>query len=251
MPGSVSHGEFDFDLAGAVIDQLVEAFAKLDIGRLERTVLLSVDAGHGIYELYLGRELVYVGCAVELRNRLLQHHDKLSGRKNLHLETMGFKCLSVDQAWVQVTHEKQLIEHHTGCAWNKSGFGNHDYGRDRDTTRPSRFDESYPIYELWSCDTVGAGKREANSLLRAIKAALPYTFRYETDQPQGGSTKGSTKYNGLEVHVPRPAMPAQELLREVVNQFPPGWQATFFPGHVILYEEDRRYADSVVELRRL
>jgi len=36
-------------------------------------------------------------------------------------------------------------------------------------------------------------------------------------------------------------MPADELLACVAKQFGPGWQATAFPSHLILYEENRSY----------
>jgi hypothetical protein len=240
--------KFDFDLAGAVIGQLVEAFGKLGVGALAPAVLNDVDAGNGIYQLHYDEQLVYIGSAKRVRARLLQHHEKLSGRKNIDLSNAGFKCLFVDRAWVQVTHERQLLEHHADCRWNQSGFGNHDYGRDRDTTRPNWFDLTYPINELWECRTVTEGAWEARKLLLAIKDELPYTFRFETDSPKRWRD-GSTSYNGRTISVSRPGMPAKELLQEIVTQFPPGWQATLFPGHMILYEENRRYPHSFAELR--
>jgi len=36
-------------------------------------------------------------------------------------------------------------------------------------------------------------------------------------------------------------MNVKELLELIVVTFPGGWQATFFPGRVILYEEERDY----------
>lgn len=249
VPSRTPYGDFDFDLAGAVIDQLVGAFGELGIGPLDPPSLRSVDAGYGIYQLYLDTQLVYIGSAVKLQKRLLEHHRKLSGRKNIDQSKVGFKCLSVDRAWVQVTHERQLIEHSPGCDWNGKGFGNHDYGKERDNTKPQVFDQTYPINERWRCAAVTAGEWEANDLLVAMKEELPYTFRYQTDSPQGGWRKGSAAYNGLRVTVPHPGMPAIDLLREIVRQFPAGWQAIIFPGHMILYAENRDYTHSIDVVR--
>jgi len=35
-------------------------------------------------------------------------------------------------------------------------------------------------------------------------------------------------------------MPARDLLRLIVGRLP-GWQATVFPGHMILYRETKAY----------
>jgi hypothetical protein len=45
--------------------------------------------------------------------------------------------------------------------------------------------------------------------------------------------------------VPAGGIPAAELLRLVVEELP-GWQATSFPSHVILYPADRLYAHGIV-----
>jgi hypothetical protein len=47
-------------------------------------------------------------------------------------------------------------------------------------------------------------------------------------------------YQGLMVDIPGARMTAEDLLR-VIAQSLPGWQATAFPGHLILYEEHREY----------
>jgi hypothetical protein len=36
-------------------------------------------------------------------------------------------------------------------------------------------------------------------------------------------------------------MSARELLREIARQLPTGWQATQFPGRLILYKEQTEY----------
>ncbi len=237
------YGKFDFDLARAVLEQLVEGFETLPVGQLDEVGLKGVASVKGVYHLYLGGTMVYVGKADNLKKRLSEHQWNLAARKNLDLSTLGFNCLAIDRAWVPLTHEQQLIEHYgERCSWNNSGFGNHDPGRNREKTNkaPDGFDQRYPIQERWPLRGIEAGIWNARELLLAIKSALPYLFRFQVDSSQAYK-RGSVRYNDLTIELPETGMAAEDLLREVARQFPPGWQATRFPSHFILYEEATDY----------
>ena len=129
------------------------------------------------------------------------------------------------------------------CDWNGNGFGPHDPGRRREETDkpPDGFDQQYPIKAQWPCTGILEGPHEANLLLQQVKALLPFSFRYETDNPKGAWRAGSHKYNGRTINVPAPDMSASDLIAAIAQQLGPMWQATRFPSHVILYEEQKDY----------
>jgi hypothetical protein len=97
--------------------------------------------------------------ADRLANRLREHRFKISGRQNIGVTEMGFKCLFIHRNWTALAPEDSLIKHYREagqgqCAWNGNGFGPHDPRRDRETTekRPDGFDNQYPIRRDWKCD---------------------------------------------------------------------------------------------------
>jgi len=126
------------------------------------------------------------------------------------------------------------------CAWNGNGFGQHDPGRERETTNkaPDGFDAQYPIRPDWKCDWIKAGEKNAAELLKAIKSDLPYLLRFQTAKQR--ATKPHPDYKDLTVSVPQDDMRARDLLC-TITQALPGWQATAFPSHMILYKERRAY----------
>lgn len=247
------YSRFDFDLARAVLEQLVEVFDSLPIGPLEEILVNEVDRSPGVYQLFLAGRLHYVGKADNnLRKRLLEHFSTLSSRKNADMAEIGFKGITVHRNWTPLTHEEALIQHYRGaglCEWNTKGLGNHDPGRRREDTVTNAFDLDYPIDESFVPHAIDAKTWNARDLLIAIKQGIPYIFRFETDNPRRWR-EGSVKYNNLTLVVPAPAMSMRELLQLVVNTFPAGWQATFFPGHTILYQENRAYPHATMVLRK-
>ena len=142
--------------------------------------------------------------------------------------------------------ESSLIAHYretapTTCVWNGNGFGPHDPGRNRETTNkpPDGFDAQYPIRDDWQCADIGAGDWNCNDLLQALKESLPFLLRYQI-ATKNKLKEGHPDYNNVTIHVPQAGLPAEELLRLIAEQLP-GWQATRFPGHFILYKEDSDY----------
>jgi hypothetical protein len=232
MPAS---GEFKLSISKALTDQLHEALHALNPAPLTEQNLADVEARQGVYQLYLGNDLVYVGSASgSLRNRLGQHLRKLSGRQNIAAATVHFTCLYVDEDLTVLAPEDRLIrvfQDEGSCVWNGSGFGLHDPGRRRDETAigGDHFDAQYPIRLDWTT-SIPEGRYAVSDLLRRLRGDLPYTFRYQNDSRARGD------YGAVEIDVPEADMTAHGLLRLVAAALP-DYQITALPGYVIMYRE--------------
>ncbi|MBI3665867.1 MAG: Eco29kI family restriction endonuclease [Acidobacteria bacterium] len=236
---------FEIDIISALSSQLVAAFEMLEVGPLKEAQTKALESGQGVYQLYHKGTLVYVGKADSLKKRLAEHHEKVSGRKNISVADMGFKCLFVHPNWTALAPEDSLIKYYrkagTGkCAWNGNGFGPHDPGRERETTNkaPDGFDATYPIREDWLCSWIKSSEYTAYDLLKCMKGGLPYLLRFETAAPK--SQKPHPDHLAVKAKVPKDGMPVKELLKLVAKSLS-GWQATVFPSHMILYKEHRSY----------
>jgi len=140
---------FDFDLDRGIRTQVVE--------KLESSPMLPLTRGagphaSGIYALYFRDRLVYIGKASKgttkskrtLRARLSEHVGKISGRKNITLDDMKFRYLTLASEWWVFAAEFALITHHDP-EWNASGFGSKVPGIGRPGThRVSQFNEQFP-----------------------------------------------------------------------------------------------------------
>lgn len=235
---------FDLDIPRAIKTQLVAFFESLDSAPLGDVAVLHVAGGSGVYGLFLSGELVYVGKAGHLKRRLIEHRNKIGGRKNIALADVRFVCLTVNENWSAYAPEDILTRHYRAsglCEWNGSSFGPHDPGRNRETTnKPTQgFDQRYPIKEDWPCDWLDAGTYPVLDLLLSLKENLPYLLRYQTSDGRSWRM-GHEDFDGKMVTVPAAGLPADEVLRLVVRALP-GWQATVFPSHMILYKEQRTY----------
>ena len=45
-------------------------------------------------------------------------------------------------------------------------------------------------------------------------------------------------------------MTTRQLIQEILDSFPEGWQATFLLGRLILYEEHEEYPHAIATVRR-
>ncbi len=243
------HAPFDLDLALALKDQLVVAFSGLSLGAFDAATIGQVSTEQGVYQLHHKGTLVYVGKADKLRNRLMQHHTKIGGRQNISATDMGFKCLYVNKNWTTLAPEDALIKFYKDraagdCEWNGNGFGPNDPGRERETTNkdPDGFDAQYPIRHDWPCTWATAGDWNALDLLIRLKEELPFLLRYQTDKSGGAGhwKKGHPDQAAAKVTLPRAGMPAAEILSLIAKAMP-GWQATRFPSHMVLYKESQAY----------
>ena len=245
-----SHANFEIDIISALSSQLVAAFSKLEIGKLTEEALDSLPKGHGVYKLYHGGSLVYVGQAEKLRKRLGEHQFKIRGRQKIDVADMGFKCLFIHKNWTALAPENSLIKYYREagegeCAWNGNGFGPHDPGKERETTNkaPDGFDAQFPIRKDWVCEWIRPGEYSGAELLSSLKRGLPYLLRYEMQSKN--SRLPHEEYKDLKITVPPDCRTAEEILR-VIAQSVMGWQATAFPGHLIFYKEKRDYRHGTV-----
>ena len=240
------HDHFEIDIVAALSDQLELAFEDLEVSPFSTDAIEQVEQEQGVYILFLNEDPVYVGKADSggLRKRLQEHHHKISGRRNIDVSDMGFKCLYVHRNWTSLAPEKILIKHFKDAGhgeWNGIGFGPHDPGRDRETTAkpPHGFDNRFPIRDDWPVGSVAAGEHNARELLMAMKTELPFLLRYQTANSNRWRD-GDPAYNDVIVDVPADGMPARDLLRVIAEAIPDA-QATVFVSHMILYIEEREY----------
>jgi hypothetical protein len=140
---------FEFDLDRGIRDQAVQ--------KLEGSPQLELKKGigpakSGIYALYFKGRLVYIGKASKdrtkskrtLRARLNEHVAKLSGRRNLTLEEMTCRYLTLASDWWVFAAEFALIAHYKP-EWNGSGYGSKVPGKGRPGThRVSKWNLQFP-----------------------------------------------------------------------------------------------------------
>lgn len=249
----MSSSNFEIDIIEALRSQLVTSLDKLAISPLTKPVLNQLPAGQGVYQLFLNNQPVYVGKAENIPKRLDEHRFKIIGRHTPPDFDLGFKCLYVHKNWTTLAPETSLISHYKAegpgyCEWNGNGFGPHDPGRNREVTNkaPDGFDSRFKIRTDWPCTWIDARSWNVLSLLVALKDPknLPFLLRYETEHLGGDKfahyTKGHPDHRKATVAVPRSGMPVVELLK-LITQALPGWQATSFVSHLILYKENRNY----------
>ena len=239
--------EFEFDLPQALLTHLIQAFDAMEDGSLAREVVEAIPEGQGVYQLFHERRLVYIGKTdgeAGLRQRLGRHAWTIQHRKNLNPSEVCFKAIRVF-VFTAMDLEAQLIGHYRAVgpvAWNFSGFGSNDPGRERDTTnaKPLGFDARFPVDLDRTIQLDLEPPATAFEALAALRKSLPYTFRFEA--ASRGSRKGHPDLEATNITLPVAPFTTRELLVHIVRTLPPGWQGTLLPGRVILYKEQRDYA---------
>ena len=238
---------FRFDLPRAVTEQLVEQLDEMKRSPLTdeelkklavyQTELAKIQMlpkmSQGVYVVYLADIAVYAGKADNLRGRLGDHQFKLSGRRNIDLSTIGFKCLLLEASWSTSANEFLLIEHYKSkgqCQWNLNGFGINDPGKNRDGSQPNLFDTEHPINEDWLVKDVN-DKETVDDALSKLKRQLPFLLRYAVDKENGAK----------EVNLKKVDRTAKAIVQKVAQTLGPGWQAMQFRGYMTLYRANKPY----------
>lgn len=230
--------EFSLSVTRALRDQLMDALDRLDPVALHQQNLLRVARRGGVYELFVDDELVYVGKSTkDLNARLAQHHRKLSGREGGILDRVTFKCVYVAEDLDAMAPEKMLIAEYRSAGsveWNTNGFGNKDPGRQRDTSLVSErhFDSQYPI-NLSTNVTVDGQIHDLSQLMDAVKAALPYTFRFER---KAHGALAALRNVSVAVDEGEPKT-ARGWLDSIADRLPSNWSIVALPGYVIAYPD--------------
>ncbi len=248
MNGFVS---FEFDLPGALLEQLIEVLDGMSAEHLTMVTARAIPDAQGVYQLFLDGRLVYIGktdAEAGLRKRLLRHAGKILNRPNLETHDVAFKAVQV-LVFTAMDLETMLINRYKrlgqATAWNGSGFGSNDPGRERETTnrKPEGFDDQFPISVDVEHEFLAPGSHTVATALSTLKQSLNYTLRYETEVI-GRRAHPSRPHPDLlaaTLLVAKPRMTMRETLTEILAVLPDGWQSTIFASHVILYKENRPY----------
>jgi hypothetical protein len=232
---------YSFHFLNTVSQQLVDKLGEIQPLPLTKETLKELGAfqddkhaKQGIYVLYVAGGPVYLGKAENVEDRLSQHLNKLSGRNNIVLAEVGFKALLLDRSMSTAANEATLIaffsKSHKGL-WNKRGFGPKDPGRRRDTTRPGFFDQNFPIRTDYPVPDV-EDEITIGALFTAMKAALPFVFRYQ--RLPAAIARITLDLRGV-------AREAGALLRHALLSFPPGWHAAFVSFGMVVYRGSKAY----------
>lgn len=233
--------EFEFDLPGALFQNLVAILDSMAPAPLTTEALSAVPEAQGVYQLFLDGHLVYIGktdAEAGLFKRLARHSRKTMHRHNLDPERVAFKAVRIF-VFTAMDLETQLIKYYKdagdGSAWNGSGFGANDPGRERDTSAPSRFDSEFPIDFDRPLGEIFVGTSTAAEVAARLKSVLPYTLRFEAATKRGRAPHPELVQTN--VTMSGVSDTARAVLCELTEQLPSGWQATALSALLILYKE--------------
>jgi len=239
--------EFEFDLPDALLSSLVRIFDYMEGAPLIAANVEELPDAQGVYQLVLDGQIVYVGKTdgeAGLRKRLSRHSFTILHRQNLDPTKVHFKAVRV-YVFTAIDLETQLIRHYgakTPVAWNHSGFGSNDPGRNRDDTdlKPEGFDAIYPVDLDQPINVDLTNGTPLPAIITAMRSAVPYYFRTEAAAPRSRAPHPdieNSKFQGETLKNPTMRVAVAALLASL----PKGWQATALAGRVILYREARDY----------
>lgn len=237
--------EFEFDLPGALLQRLVDVFKDMADAPLDAAVVATIPDAQGVYQLFFDGKLSYIGktdAEAGLYKRLTRHAKKIQHRIALDPARITFRAVRVF-VFTAVDLETQLIKYYKTETWNGSGFGSNDPGRERDTTnyKADHFDAMFPI----DIDRLLPGfvipiEGTAAQVFQLLRDQIPYTFRAQGKAPKSRKPHPDIASTRVTVPAGTPST-TRDIIRAVVRQLPPGWQAVRLPSHVILYKESKVY----------
>jgi hypothetical protein len=235
---SPGYGEYEIDIEEILRQGLPAFFASVPRAPLTAATVNAIPArAKGAYMLLLDGHPVYAGKTDTrhgFRDRLGRHAFTVQHRRGLDPARLTFKAVrilvfssfDVEAILIQETRRADP----TALRWNFSGFGSNDPGRNRDAQEPAEFDIEFPVDIDRPLPDMATGEMSAGDALRRAKAILPYLLRFG----------GHAELDGTMVSIPDGAT-LRMILTTVLGRLPQGWQATVFPGRVIMYREDRHY----------
>lgn len=241
---------FALDIHRALVEQLPEALEQLGTAPLSKDNLEALGDERGVYQLFERGHPVYIGKSEEpLATRLDQHRRRCSGRQNIDIADMSFRCLYVDKFVDAASPERLLIEKYRNSGdapWNvQEGFAPKDVGRVRDHGEPGRWFLDHPI-DYQACVTVPEGGQRIPLLdaLRSLKEAVPFDLlRFASSRSRSKSDRedAARDYPGRHVTLPAGPVPVLDHVRAIVEQLPPGWQATVLSQGIVIYKDNEPY----------
>lgn len=239
---------FELDLMEAIMGQLIPTLDAMEPAPLTLDNARDLPDAQGVYLLIHDGAVRYVGktdAEAGLATRLARHARKFEQRRNVRPEDVGFKAAQI-LVLTAMDIETRVIRHYD-AEWNGSGFGSNDPGRNRELTDKAEqgFDARFPIDIDIPLDVLPPGPTTAHDALVALKVALPYTLRFELERGAKGShafrTKPHPDLPAAPVTIPPGPITVRDAMRLIVAALPPGWQATYFVSHVILYRDNPHY----------
>jgi hypothetical protein len=256
----VDHADvFALDLHRALVEQLPESLERLNAAPLSPPNLAALGGERGVYQLFDRGVPVYVGKSeLPLATRLEQHRRRCSGRLNININDMSFRCLYVDSFVDAAAPERLLIQKYreAGLApWNvDEGFAPRDVGRNRDHGRPGQWFIDRPV-DYQTLVTVPEGGCDIPLLqaLQSLKDAVPFDlFRFASPWSRNKSDKEDAEhdYPGRSATLPVGPAPVLTHVRAIIECLPPGWQATVLPQGLVIYKDNGPYHYALDGVRR-
>lgn len=240
------HSFYNFHFLDTVSLQLQEKLEALTVTglTLESLAILEAfqtenSAPQGVYLIHYNGTPVYVGKSGNVAQRLRQHLRKLNGRKNIDAEKIGYKALILDESMSTAANEDVLVKlfkaEHPDM-WNGMGFGPKDPGKERDTTKPSDFDKSYPIRDDFPVLNVDE-QETVGSLLVKMKSSLPFVFRFKLNE----NSRLKQRQRALILNLQEVPHQARFLMQAIVDALGPGWKAVILSFGIVLYKTNKDY----------
>lgn len=239
----MAYVEFEFDLSEALLARLVQLLDGMEANSLTPENVASIPEGQGVYQLFHNGTLAYIGKTdsdAGLPQRLRRHVRSIQNRLNLNVEEVSFNAVRIF-VFTPMDLETLLIRTYGRPAWNNSGFGSNDPGRNRDKTRsnPVGFDARYPVNVDHVLDFALPDAGTVAMCLMALKESLPYVFRFETIAPK--SRTPHLDLTNTQMALGEGPRTVRSVLERAIAALPPGWQATALPSRVIIYREPDAY----------
>lgn len=223
-------GAFQLSMTIALRDQLLARLEGLTPAPLSLESIEKLERRSGVYQLFRGDELVYVGKADRLAGRLRQHQIKLAGRTPGLIDQMSFRCVYVDEDLDAVAPEKMLIDSLRKAnlaVWNTNGFGNNNPGKERDRSKvgDDHFDARFPINLDVGIEL--SAFSDVHDLASSIKQALPYTLRFADSDALRTPITAPVPTSGR----------AFDLMSYLAQNLPADWLIVHLPGYLIMYPD--------------
>lgn len=245
IPG---YSEFEIDIISVLQEELPRFFEDIPEAPLTLASVATIPArAKGAYLLLRNGVPVYAGktdARHGFRDRLKRHTESIRDRTGLEPSQMSYKAARVmvfSALDVEAVLIKELrIKNSTWLSWNNSGFGSNDPGRERDTQKPAKFDQEFPIDIHREFEFEGVGPIPFNEALEIVQSKVEYLIRVEEDKISDDwlvTIPASTKAT------------AWSMLRDLMNALHSGWQLTILHGRVILYEETKTYKHALGTMR--
>ena len=242
------YGEFELDVEQVLREKLPLFFEALDQTPLTlENVEALPERSKGAYLLFRGGDPqpVYAGktdTTHGFRDRLARHAWTVQGRQNLNPTEMRFKAVRI-LVFAALDVEAILIREMRArmpgsLAWNNSGFGSNDPGRNRDGQRPANFDQEFPVDIEFMVPGFPETPLTIPAALDALKQRIPYLLRH-------GGIPGDRAMPQVAAGV----RTVRGLLNAAVSALPPGFQVTVLHGRIVIYEERRDYPFMLEALR--